>query len=108
MNIIDIAEALNLTTIGPVFAVGQHSLSSAVEIENRLGRAWMVFSCYPHTSMLPDLFFLSYSPVFDRFSPALGSFMAIANLTSLKEAAERFKDQSSDWDIQYLQSVVRL
>jgi len=117
-DIFQLAKALGLTPVGEAFhldggigradiyARSRGDIYTFIEIENRLGRAWMLLVCYDRDSFLPDLFFLSRPPDFPR--DIKNSFITLSDITTIDSAVKRFQQESQFWDVKYLQSVVRL
>jgi hypothetical protein len=117
-DILQLAEALGLTPVGEVLRYGggigradiygsnREDIYTSIEIENRLGRAWMLLVCYDRDSFLPDLFFLSRLPDFPR--DIKNSFITLSDITTIDSAVKLFQRESQFWDVKYLQSVVGL
>jgi hypothetical protein len=98
-----IAKILDLVTIGEVEHISDED--QCVEIENRLGRAWMVLISYGDI-LSPDLIFVSKKP--HRYDYDLHHFAAINGIQSDSDTVlvNKFKELLESWDIEYLCSLV--
>jgi hypothetical protein len=110
LKIEEAVSALGLKTIGNVKEFTP--LDSYVEVENHLGRAWMVLLSFNLDEYLPDILFVSSPPEYETYLNAdfldKYTFLEISDIYSVDDLVGRFKDQTSYWDVKYLQSVVGL